>query len=107
MSTATVDSNHDAPTRRSNAARRRPLQDASRRELHEVREHTEAAVSDLMSATTDAVRAFMPTAILRPTEAVDYAFDVAEQLLAATRRICLELAAVVESGLQGAEQRAS
>jgi hypothetical protein len=79
----------------------------SRRELTEVRQHTEAAVSDLIAATADALRAFLPTAALRPTEAVDYTFDVAEQILAGTRRVFFEIAAVIESGLQGADRRAA
>lgn len=109
MSTAAVESTSESTSRRSSAGanRRAPLQDASRRELTEVREHTEAAVSDLISATADAMRAFLPSAVLRPTEAVDYVFDVAEQVLAGTRRVCLEVAGVLESGLQGAESRAA
>ena len=109
MSAATVESTPESTSRRSGAgaSRRRPLQDASRRELTEVREHTEAAVSDLIGATADAMRAFLPSAVLRPTEAVDCVFDVAEQVLAGTRRVCLEIAGVIESGLQAAENRAA
>ena len=107
MSTATVETSTDNATRRPTNPRRRPLQDASKSELTAVREHTEAAVSDFVAASADALRAFLPLAVHRPTEAVDYMFDVAEQVLAGMRRICFELAAVVESGLQGAENRAS
>ena len=107
MSTATVESTSTVPTRRTTASRRQPLQDASRRELTEVREHTEAAVSDFVAATSDALRAFLPVAVLRPTAAVDYTFDVAEQVLAGMRRVCVEIASVLESGLQAAEDRAA
>ena len=107
MSTAPSDPPAETTSRRAPANRQRQLQEVSRRELIEVREHTEAAVSDLISATADALRAFLPSAVMRPTEAVDYTFDVAEQLLAGTRRVFFEIAAVVESGLQGAERRAA
>jgi hypothetical protein len=107
VSTASVDSPSESTSRRGSSSRQRPLQDASRRELTAVREHTEAAVTDLVAATSEALRAFLPVAVLRPTEAVDYSFDVAEQMLAGMRRICLELAGVIESGLQGAERRAA
>lgn len=104
MSTATTEAGESVGRR--NAARgERQLRDASRQQLVEVREHTEAAVTDFVTATADAIRAFIPSAVLRPTQAVDYTFDVAEQMLAAWRRICLELASVAESGMQGAERR--
>lgn len=106
MSTATVDS--PETTRRPSAASKGPraLED-SRRDLVEVRQHTEAAVTDLVTATTDALRAFVPAAVLHPTEAIEHAFDVAEQVLAATRRVCVEVASVLESGLQGVERRSA
>jgi hypothetical protein len=107
MSTATTEASTENSTRRTASRSQRQLQDASRRQLVEAREHTEAAVSDFVTAAAEAVRAFTPTALLRPTEAVDYTFDVAEQMLAAWRRICLEIAAVAESGLQGSERRST
>jgi hypothetical protein len=107
VSTATVETSTDATGRRAASSRRRPLQDASRREITEVRAHTEAAVTDFVAATSDALRALLPSAMLRPTEAVDYSFDVAEQILAGIRRVCVEIATVIESGLQGAETRAA
>jgi hypothetical protein len=106
VSTAAIETPAES-TRRTSSNRRRPLQDASRRELTEVRAHTEAAVSDFVAATSDALRAFLPVAFIRPTEAVEYSFDVAEQVLTGMRRICVELAGVIESGLQGAESRAA
>jgi hypothetical protein len=38
---------------------------------------------------------------------VEFTFDVAEQLLIGARRVCVEIASVIESGLQGAERRAA
>jgi hypothetical protein len=107
VSTASVDAPAETSGRRSASNRQRPLQDASRRELTAAREHTEAAVSDLVAASSEALRAFLPVAVLRPTEAVDYVFDVIEQLVVGMRRVAVEIAGVVEGGVQGAERRAA
>ncbi|MGQ0847070.1 MAG: hypothetical protein ACT4QF_23370 [Sporichthyaceae bacterium] len=109
MSTATI----DAPaTDAGNATRRTPVQrprpaNVATPQLVEARQHAETAVTDLMAATTETVRAFVPAAVLRPTDAVDYAFDLCEQVLAGTRRICLEFAQLMESGLDSVERRTS
>ena len=97
MSTATIDA--PTTTRRTPAARR-PLPTSANPQLVEARQHAETAVSDLAAAATDAVRAFVPAAMLRPTEAVEFAFDLSEQLLAVTRRACLEAAQILENGLK-------
>lgn len=108
MSTATVETPNEGSSRRSSGSRPRSARDANRNELAVVRQHTEAAVIDLIGASTDAVRTFLPTAMLRPTEAVEFSFDVAEQFLAGARRICVEIATAVEAGLQaGLERRAA
>jgi hypothetical protein len=107
VSTASVDNPAETSNRRSTTSRQRPLQDANRPELTAAREHTEAAVTDLVSATSDALRAFLPVAVVRPTEAIDYVFDVVEQVVIGMRRVCVEIAGVVESGLQAAERRAA
>lgn len=107
MSTATIDGPQEVTSRRPGSNRSRQASADSRRELVDARVHTEAAVTDLVASTTDAVRAFLPSAVLRPTQAVDYVFDVIEQTLVASRRMCLELATIVESGLQGVERRAA
>lgn len=97
MSTATI----DAPdtTRRPPAARR-PRPAAAKSQLVEARHHAETAVTDLAAATTDVVRALVPAAVLRPTEAVELAFDLGEQLLALSRRGCYEAAQLLENGLK-------
>jgi hypothetical protein len=105
MSAATVDSPTEGTARRSGANRSRPVPVEARRDLVLVREHTETAITDVITAVTDVVRAFLPAAVLRPTEAVDFTFDMAEQGLAASRRLCVEIASVLESGLQGVERR--
>jgi hypothetical protein len=102
MSTAAIDTpTEGTSSRRSGGSRPRPVRETSNRELVEVRQHTEAAVSDLIGATADAMRAFLPSAALRPTEAVEFTFDVAEQVLLGVRRVCVEMAQIVEAGLQG------
>ena len=103
MSTATIDNPTDTAARRSAAPRPRTgASDPTRPALVDARLHAETAVTDLITATADTVRSFVPAAVLRPTDAVDHAFDLAEQALAAARRVCLELASLVESGLDGA-----
>ncbi len=97
MSTATIDS--PETTRRTPAARR-PSSSSAKPQLVEARQHAETAVSDFAAAATDAVRTLVPSAVLRPTEAVDFAFDLAEQMLAISRRACFEAAHVVENGLK-------
>ncbi len=99
MSAATIIDPPDTATRRTPAARR-PLPAAPRPQLLEARHHAETAVSDLASAATDAVRAFVPAAVLRPTEAVQFAFDLTEQMVAVSRRACLEAAQILENGLK-------
>ena len=107
MSTASIDAPDDVTSRRSGGNRSRQVPTGGRPESVDARAHTEAAVTDLVASTTDAVRAFLPSAVLRPTQTVDYVFDVIEQAVVASRRIFLELASNVESGLQGAERRAA
>jgi hypothetical protein len=98
MSTAIIETPETA-TRRTPSQRRTPTSSAAKPQLVEARQHAETAVSDLAAAATDAVRAFVPAALLRPTEAVDFAFDLAEQMLAVSRRACLEAAQILENGL--------
>jgi hypothetical protein len=69
--------------------------------------HAESAVTDLFASTAETVRTFVPTAFLRPSDAVNQAFDLAEQCLAIARRTCLELATLVEGGLEGFDRRAA
>ena len=98
MSTATIETPETA--RRTPSARRPASGSAAKPQLVEARQHAETAVSDLAAAATDAVRAFVPAAVLRPTEAVDFAFDLAEQMLAISRRACFEAAQILENGIK-------
>jgi hypothetical protein len=103
MSTATI----DAPeTNRRPSSTRKTGTDTQPR-LVEARQHAETAMTDLVSATSETFRAFLPAAVLRPSDAVDYTFDLAEQVLAGARRVCVEVAGILESGLDGAERRAA
>jgi hypothetical protein len=107
MSTATIENPTDSGRRTAAPRPRQGTAQAARPALVDARLHAETAVTDLIAATADTVRAFVPAAVLRPTEAVDHAFDLAEQALAAARRVCYEIAAIMESGLDGAAQRAA
>ena len=69
--------------------------------------HAETAITDIVTAANDALRTYLPTAVLRPTEAVEFSFDLAEHLLAGARRMCFELALILESGLDGPHRHAS
>ena len=104
MTTAAIDAATEGTARRTPTQRPRPA-GANTPTLVEARKHTELAVTDFVYATSDAVRAFLPAAVTRPTEAVEYAFDLAEQMLAGARRVCLELAAMVEQGTEGTVHR--
>ncbi len=75
--------------------------------LVDARMHAESAVTDLFASTADTVRTLVPSAILRPSDAINTAFDLAEQCLAIARRTCLELASLVEGGLEGFDRRAT
>jgi hypothetical protein len=57
------------------------------------------AVAELVRGYVRTVTILLPTAALRPTEAVDAAFDLAEQLLTLTRQTVHEAVSMVESGL--------
>lgn len=107
MSTASIDSPDEVTSRRPGGSRSRQAAADGRRDAGDARAHTEAAITDLVASTADAVRAFLPSAVLRPTQAVDDVFDVVEHTMVASRRICLELAAIVESGLHGTHRRAA
>jgi hypothetical protein len=112
MSTATIETTPPAETDRGTARRTTPAPrphtaDATRPKLVETRVHAETAVTDIVTAATDALRTLLPSALVRPTEAVEYTFDLAEQLLAGSRRVCFELALILESGLDGPHRHAS
>lgn len=62
--------------------------------------HTQDATTDLFAGGFDLVHRFAP-AIARPTEAVDYTFELAAELLEVGHRISYELAALLESGTAG------
>lgn len=98
MSTAIIET-PDSVNRRTATSRRTASSSSAKPQLVEARRHAETAVSDLAAATTDVVRAFVPQALLRPTEAVDFAFDLAEQMLAMSRRTWIETAQILENGL--------
>jgi hypothetical protein len=82
-------------------------EERSKRQIEESLQSSEAAVVELVHGSVNAVQAFLPAAVTRPTQAVDYVFDLAEQVLAMTRKAAYEVASLVESGVQGVERRAA
>jgi hypothetical protein len=106
MTTATIEAPVDArrtPGQRSTNARTTTPTSS----LADARIHAETAVTEIASSLGHTARTFVPTAVLRPSETVNQAFDLAEQCLAITRRICVEFALVVEGGIEGLERRAA
>jgi hypothetical protein len=104
MTTATIETSVDS--RRAPGQRNRTAAQPSPK-LVDARMHAESAVTDLFASTAETVRTFVPTALLRPSDAVNTAFDLAEQCLAIARRTCLELAGLLEGGLEGLDRRAA
>lgn len=96
----------NATTRRSTVPGKRVGESAAPG-LPEAGRNAEAAVTELMTATTETLRAFVPAAVLRPSTTMGYGFDLAEQLLSNTRRACLEMARIVETGIDNLGQRAA
>ncbi len=111
MSAATIDTNESTSSaaRRNNGGLRgrSAAERRSQRELTQSIDATELAIVEFVNGSYDAMRAFAPQAVLRPTQAVDYVFDLAEQALSASRRFCLEIASIVEAGVQGSERSAA
>jgi hypothetical protein len=64
------------------------------------------AVADLMKGYVRTVTALLPTAAVRPTVAVDAAFDLAEQLLTLTRQAVREAVSMMESDLDQLDKAA-
>ena len=63
-------------------------------------------VVDLMRGYAKTVTTLLPTAAVRPTVAVDAAFDLAEQLLRLTRQTVHEAVSMAESGLSELDRAA-
>jgi len=75
--------------------------------IEDVLRSTETAVIELVHGSVRVTRTLLPDAVARPTETVERFFEVAERLLAASRRSALGLAGFVESGFDGAERWAA
>lgn len=72
--------------------------------VEEVLRNTEAAVLELVHGSVRVSRTLLPDVIARPTVTVDRVFDVAERVLASSRRGAYAVAAFVEAGFDGAER---
>ena len=96
MSTASIET--------PKAPKSTPSTQRARLSLHSSQESTEEAITQLVHGSVSALRSLLPTAVLRPTQTVVLLFDVAEQILAGVRRLSLEAAQAVESGVEGIER---
>ncbi|HWC34463.1 MAG TPA: hypothetical protein VG650_06500 [Mycobacteriales bacterium] len=101
MSTATLEEGTAAP-RRSPSTRSR--NDARTRSSEPA---LGLVVTDVARDTLDGLRAVVPAALLRPTIAVDYVFDLVEQAVSIGRRTSREVASIVEAAIEAAETRAA
>jgi hypothetical protein len=92
---------------------RSPRLDGARLSVQASGDATEQAVSQLVRACYGTVTSLIPPVFARPTETVGLVFDVLDQLVGAGRRLSLEVAEIVEAGLDMsaqspfAEQRAA
>jgi hypothetical protein len=96
MSTATIEAPKASKSSSSSTQR-------ARLSVHTSQEPTEEAIAQLVHGSVSTLRSLLPTAVVRPTQTVELAFDVAEQFLAAARRLALEVAQAIESGVEGIE----
>jgi hypothetical protein len=102
MSTATVEDATSSP-RRSSPNRAR----SEARERHSLERSLGLAVNEMSRDTVEGLRTVLPNAVLRPTSAVDFVFDVLEQVVCVGRRTGHDLASILEAAIEAAEQRAA
>lgn len=75
--------------------------------IEEILNTTENAVLELVHGSVRVSRTLLPDVVSRPTQTVEKVFDVAEQVLAASRKVATSWARFVEGGFDGAERWAS
>jgi hypothetical protein len=102
MSTAAVEETTTSPRR---SAPNRVRNEA--RDTHTLERSLGLVVNEMSRETVAGLRTILPSAVLRPTSAVDFAFDVVDQIVSAGRRTALELASILEAAVEAAEQRAA
>lgn len=71
----------------------------AREQLQQSVETSEEAISQLVHAYAEAFRSFVPSAWLRPSEAIDFVYDVTAQVLSVQRRFFEELIGAARSNL--------
>jgi hypothetical protein len=101
MSTASVEDPTPSP-RRSSANRAR----SEAHDTHSLERSLGLVVNEMSRDTVEGLRTVVPNALLRPTTAVDFGFDVIEQMVSVGRRTGHELASILEAAIEAAEQRA-
>lgn len=100
MSAATVESGSKTRRSRTQDQSDNPIDTTAALEL------PADAVAELMRGYVKTVTALLPAAAVRPTLAVDAAFDLAEQLLSLSRQTVREAVSMVESGLDELDKAA-
>lgn len=110
MSTTATENSTERGTSSSSRNRSRSgSQSEERAVLHftGATEATESAVTELVHGAVQAGVSLLPSVLVRPTATVEAVFSLADQVLAATRRVAYEVASVIESGVDAAASRAA
>ena len=102
---STRNGSHDERARQLVLAVRRDLladlreqeQDQARRQLAAAADSSEDAVAGIVQGVTTVVRSLVPTVLVRPQEALETAFALADQGLRVTRRLALVVSGSVRS----------
>lgn len=102
MSTATVEQAETASARKLTGNRARSAIRSA-----EASAANEAVVTSLVHNSVNTVRQLAPTAILRPADAVTFVFDLAQESLNVGRRFAMEIATMLESGIEAIERQAA
>lgn len=75
----------------------------AREQFQQSAETSEEAISQLVHAYAEAFRSFVPSAWLRPSEAIDFVYDVTVQVLSVQRRFVEELIGAARSNLEAVQ----
>ena len=95
-----------ATTRENDQPDTQDDREQARGQLQQSIQTSEEAISQLVHAYAEAFRSFVPSAWLRPSEAIDFVYDVTSQVLGLQRRFVQELFGAVQSNLQAVQNAA-
>ena len=111
MPQATVQANNANETQQDQQGNQRQGEvqgdrDQARDQLQQGIQTGEEAISQLVHAYAEAFRSFVPNAFFRPSEAIDFVYDLTSQVLGLQRRFVQELFGAVQSNLQAVQNAA-